>query len=376
MRSKSFLILAATTALAVAGAVASVYQRQAGHVLPSPPAALFPGLLEQVNQVAQVVVVSPQGTFTIDKKPDGNWEMAEKGGYPVPYETIKQAVVGLAGMRPLEAKTAVPGRYPKLKLVDPRDSGSNPGSDPDDELTKGTLIRLSDGTGSELAALIVGKIRSIQTTGREGWFYVREPAKKQSWLASARLEVFDKASAWLDSETVRVARPRIRAVGNRQPDGQVVEISRPDPDQIDFKVDNLPKGSKMIHDTVANSLGSALGFLSFDDVAPAAELDFSKAVRATFRTFDGLVVTVDVIKVARKYWARFHATFDAAEVRLDAVGEKHRDKMKSADEVGQEAERINRRFGIWAYNVPKYKAVDFTTPMKKLAVLEPPKAKK
>ncbi len=365
MRSKSFLALFLAAVLAVAAAAASVYQRQTSHALPATPATLFPGLQGQINEVRKIDVVLPEGTFTIEKREGDAWAMVEKGGYPVLYETVKQAVVGLAGMRPLEAKTARPELYPKIKVVDPREEA--------DMLAKGTLIRLTGEEGKEIAALVVGKTRSIQTSGRVGWYYVRKPAEARSWLVSARLEVFDKANAWLDGETVRIDRKRVRAAGNRQADGALVEVSRPSPDEIDFKVDNVPEGSEMIHETVANSLGSALGFLSFEDVKPATELDFEAAVVARFTTFDGLVVSVEVIEVAGKQWARFQARFDAGEARLDAVPEKHREKMKSAEEVEKEAAWINQRFAAWAYNLPKYKADDFTTKMEKLVVVKKPK---
>jgi hypothetical protein len=228
------------------------------------------------------------------------------------------------------------------------------------------MIRLLGAGEKEIAGLIVGKTRSIQTSDREGWYYVRKPAEARSWLAEARLEVFDKVTAWLDNETVRIDRKRMRAAGNRQPDGAQVEISRQDPDTIDFKVDNLPDGQEMLHDTIANSLGSALGFLSFEDVAPAKEIDFDGAIRAHFKTFDGLTITVDVVEKAGKSWARFAAAFDAADVRLDAVPEKHKKKMKSAEEAEKEAAYINKRFGPWAYNLPRYKADDFTVTMEKL----------
>jgi len=366
MRSKGISILAVCTVLAVALAAWSVYWRATSHALPPAPATLFANLMAQVNDVAKVAVASAEGSFTVVKGEDGTWSMAEKSGYPVTYETVKQAVVGLANLRPLEPKTAQPERHGKIKLRDPREDG--------EAGQKGVLLRLANRNNEEIAALIVGKTRSIQTKDRDGWYYVRRPAEAQAWLAAARLEVWEKPTSWLDGETVRIDRKRIRAAANRRPNGEAVEISRPTPEQTDFKVDNLPEGEKMIHETVANGLGSALGYMSFEDVDRADAIDFSDSVVATFRTFDGLVVTVKVIEREDKHWAHFSATFDPAEVSLDAVSEDDRKKMKSEDEVRAEAERINRRFAPWAYDVPQYKAVDLTVPMSRLAAPEKPGA--
>ena len=359
MRSKGIAILAICTVLAVGAAAWSVYWRATSHALPPAPASLFPQLAQKVNEVAKLQVVSPEGSFTIAKGESGDWSMEEKSGYPVTYETVKQAVIGLANLRPLEAKTARPENHGKIKLVDPRDKGEGD--------QKGVLIQLIDGVGDKLAALIVGKTRSIQTEERDGWYYVRKPGEAQTWLAAARLDVWEKPTSWLDSETVRIERPRIRAAANRRPDGEMVKISRPSPEQTDFKVDNLPEGQEMIHDTVANSFGSALGYLSFEDVAKAEAIDFSDATVATFRTFDGLVLTVEVVARDDRHWAHFSAAFDPSEVRLDAVAQKDRKKLKTEKEVRAEAERINKRFGPWAYDLPQYKAVDLTVPMSRLA---------
>lgn len=364
MRAKAVAILGICTILAVLAAGWSVYWRATSHALPAAPDSLFPVLSERVNEVAEIEVATPEGSFTVAKGEDGTWSMPEKGGYPVTYETVKQVVVGLANLRPLEAKTARPERHGKIKLIDPREAEA--------EGDKGVLVRLVDGNDQELAALIVGKTRSVQTQDRDGWYYVRKPGEAQTWLAAARLEVWEKPVSWLDSATVRIDRKRIRAAANERPNGDRVEISRPDPEQTDFKVDNLPEGEKMIHDTVANGFGSALGFLNFEDVAKADAIDFSDSIVATFRTFDGLVLTVEVVEREDKHWAHFSAAFDAEEIRLDVVSEKDKEKMKSEEEVRAEAERINRRFGPWAYNIPQYKAVDLTPPMSRLAAPEKP----
>ena len=67
MRSKSFLVLGLAAVLAVAAATASVYQRQSLHALPATPQALFPGLLEAVNEVVAVRVDLAEGSLTIQK---------------------------------------------------------------------------------------------------------------------------------------------------------------------------------------------------------------------------------------------------------------------------------------------------------------------
>ena len=367
MRTKSFLFLLVVTAISVAAAAAAVHQRESRARLAEVPSALYPGLVERVNEVVKATVVTPEDRFTVVKKEGGRWEMVEKGGYPVPFETVKQTVVGIASLTPLEAKTARPERFHKIRVLDPSSADAVAG--------KGTLIRLIGENDAEIAAIIVGKSKSIQTTARDGWFYVRKPDQNQSWLASGRLEVFDKASRWLDTEIVTVSRKRVRAATTIQPDGATVTVSRPSPDKTDFTVEDLPEGAKEIHETVSNKLGSALGFISFEDVKPIGEIAFSGPTQAVFRTFDGLVIKVDTVELDAKHWLRFKAEFDPDGVRLEGVLEENKGEMKAAEEVQEEAEKINRRFGVWAYHVPKYKAEDLVTPSKKLIYFEEDKGK-
>ena len=55
------------------------------------PSELFPGLLARVNEVQVLSVHLPAGTFSVRREGDG-WIMPEKSGYPVKFETVKQAV--------------------------------------------------------------------------------------------------------------------------------------------------------------------------------------------------------------------------------------------------------------------------------------------
>lgn len=359
MAGKSLLILAVVTVLAVVGAGYSLQARQDRLGLPSVPESLIPDLLERVNDVAAVEVVTPEERFFIRRGEDGTWRMRERDGYRVLFETVKQAAVGIAALKPLEAKTAKPERHHRIQVVDPRDGETVPG--------RGTLIRLLDKGGGEVAALVKGKTRSISTADREGWYYVRLAGMPRAWLVSGRIEANEKALRWLDAEMVRVAKPRIRAVTTIQPDGAEVQVARPDTEAEHFTIQNLPEGLKPFHDGVADDLGAALGYVAFDDVRKADGIDFSNSARARFETFDGLVVEVEVAEHDGKKWARFAARFAPDIAKPEGVKGEKLKHLKSPEDAAKEAEAINTRYGAWAYNLPNYKLQEFTKPMSKLA---------
>ena len=348
MRSKGFVILAVVTAASVAAAAWAVIEREKRTSAAAAPAALFPGLIDRVNDVDSVAVRGPGIEFTIVRGEDGGWSVPEKGGYPVPFETVKQAVVGIAALKPLEPRTAKPELHAKLNLRAPENNG------------RGTLLALRDGGGQDLAAVIVGKTRSVATSARPGWHYVRKADENQSWLAEGRVEVWDKIDRWLDSEMPIVERRRVHIVRTVKPGGEVIAIAKEDPDARDFTVRDIPDGMRKLHTTSANSLGSAFGFLTFEDVVPADQKPLDDPLLVQVKTFEGLVVELHVVKTDDDaYWCRFSGRFDPESVAMDGLSEGKRHGMKTEDEVREEADRINARFGGWVYKLPEYKGKDF-----------------
>ena len=179
-------------------------------------------------------------------------------------------------------------------------------------------------------------------------------------IAEGRVEVWDKIDRWLDSEMPIVERRRVHIVRTVKPGGEVIAIAKEDPDARDFTVLDIPDGMRMLHTTSANSLGSAFGFLTFEDVVPADQKPLDDPLLVQVKTFEGLVVELHVVKTDDDaYWCRFSGRFDPESVAMDGLSEGKRHGMKTEDEVREEADRINARFGGWVYKLPEYKGKDF-----------------
>lgn len=359
MRNRSVLILGAAAVLVAVAAGALLRERDSSTAGAALPPLLFPGLSEKLNEVASIDLAGPEESFAIAKDKDG-WKMPSKGGYPVPIETVKQALVGMAELKPAEQKTANPELHGKLDLQD-RDAKES----------KSLSVTLKDAGGKELAALLVGKKGATATAATPGTLYVRKPGDKQAWLVSGRFEPDPKAVRWLDRDVVKIERKRVQQVTAARADGSKLIVARATPEADDFKPTNLPEGAKEKNSGAPNALGSALGYMSYDDVAPAASIDFADAATAEYRTFDGLVVTVAVKEKDGKHWVKFLAAHDPGAVAQGpvttpakegdkAAEPKPADKPKSPEEVAKEAEAFNAKVKGWAYEVTKYKAEDFT----------------
>ncbi|MBM3490783.1 MAG: DUF4340 domain-containing protein [Alphaproteobacteria bacterium] len=370
MQSRGMLILATVTALAVAGAVATVLGERGGD-LAAAPAQMFPGLLDRVNDVHSIKITAAEGSFTVRRGQGDDWHLVERSDYPVKYEKVKQLVVGLASLRPLEARTARPEMHHRLRLAEPSGQAN--------ALDKGVAVQLLDKSGQPLEGAMIGKTRSIATSDREGWYYVRRLGDNQAWLASGRIEVWDKATAWLDTELMVIARPRIERAVSEQLGGEKLTVFREAPSEANFKVADVPAGKKVAYDTAPNSLGAALGFLGFDDVKREGDVDFSKLAHATFTTFDGLRISIELDasnpeEAAR--WARFRVEAGERSAKLESWPEAERKDLKSAEDVAKEIAAINKRVAGWAYLLPKYKASDLLTDAGRLLIDEQPEKPK
>lgn len=363
MRSKQGLpILAVVTALAVALAAWVVIDRQASQTLAKPSGKLFPDLESRVNDVAKVEVVTPTETFTVVRHDGGAWTMPSKGDYPVQFETVKQAVVGMSSLRPLEARTAAPDRYGKLRVTAP-----TPDSEAGDG--EGNLLRLIGADDKPIAEVIVGKLKSVPTTAREGWYYVRKPDEAQSWLASGRIEVFETGTAWLDPKTPTIPRKRMYQVTAINQKGEEVIVERDLPSTSDFKLLTVPDGRKPRHSSVGNALGSSLGFMSFEDAGKAADIDFAGGRKVVFRTFDGVIINVDIVEREKgAWWATFAASHDPAASIAENLPEKEREILLDPEGAAEEVRKINERFGGWAYRLPEYKSKDFSADLDTVTV--------
>jgi Domain of unknown function (DUF4340) len=325
-----------TILIALAGAVALaatyvVQQRQQQAVAPTAGAALFPDLAAKANDVRRIEISGPKGSFSVTQGDGGNWTLPDKAGYPARLDHVRKAILGLSELRPIEARTDDPALYERIGVTEPGAAGSN-----------AILVRLADQGGAELAALIVGKTK---TAGARGEIYVRRPAEARAWLAQGGLDIAADAIAWLDRAVLRLDRRRVASMVIVHPDGDTVRVERKAASDAEFTLANLPKNKAPVTQIDVDALAGALESVILEDVRRAAEVDFSRAVRAVVRTFDGVQVTALAAQHGGKWWLRLAAAVDGPASNAAAA---------------KETAAINQRAGDWAYQVGDYQAKDLT----------------
>ena len=352
MTSRTLIVLAA--ALVVLALVALWGQR--GDAPQTRADALFlPELQASLGDIDRVRVTGAgnETLATLERRTD-SWVVAEKGEYPADIAKIRGALRALAEARIVEQKTANPAYYDRLGVAS---------------------VDAEDARGVELTAYAGDAVRASVIVGDSdaaNLQYVRASDAETSYLVDREIEVPRNAVGWIDPTIMDVSSSRIASVTIEHPDGETVRITKGDPDETNFTVENVPEGRELSYPGVANVIANTLRDLRLDDVA-AADADVpDETTRATFRTFDGLVVTATAFTRDDEQWVRFEAGVEepaADEASADETNGADADESAAADAEGaqadaadddggvdaaEEAERINARVSGWEYRIPSY----------------------
>jgi Domain of unknown function (DUF4340) len=296
MTPKAFLVLAAITVVAAAGAVLAVLSQPTATTLQLVDEPAFPSLRATPDAVAKITLTTPDASITLVRETGDRWAALERYGYPVDPRRARDLVVALADMRLIERKTAQSDHYHRLEV-----------EDPDAADAKSRLVRLETADGAVLAEAIIGKQRSRLTGTEPSGTYLRRPGEADSWLASGGVEIGAAVTDWLDDQIVDLNARAIRQV-TIQPAGRpAYALERTDPGS-DWHLGDLVAGETVKDDADFLGLTGALSDLRLEDVKPRDQVSWPAEWNlAEIRTFDGLEMTVRLAKIDDQYWATFDA---------------------------------------------------------------------
>ncbi|HUZ71411.1 MAG TPA: DUF4340 domain-containing protein [Stellaceae bacterium] len=309
MRNKGLISLLAVTLAAVAIAI---YVGQSGETPQENPlvgTSVLPEVGKRIDDVGRVALVHGGVKTTLVRRGKG-WVVEEKSDYPANDTKVNQALLGLAGITYVEMKTRTPALYPRLDV-----------EDADKKDAKSTLVTIADAKGSLLGELIVGKSRIDQLGGGNDGVYVRKPGGAQSWLARGTLDLSGDTTKWLDTSLLDLPEAKVKDVVLTQADGSKLAFKRDKPGDNFALAVPMPPGKKLKAGGPFDDPGSALAGLELADVRPAKGFDFPKtgAAEARYESFDGLVVTLSVVKQAGTDWARIAVTGSGAAAKQAAA---------------------------------------------------------
>jgi Domain of unknown function (DUF4340) len=379
MKQKRLTWLLIVTVVVAGAAIYTVKERDDRTVTNVVAEQLFPDLSSKINSIDEIAVQSHDRSVTVKRNPDGHWVVATKYDYPASFETVKKTIVGFVGMTVVEPKTADPKLFPELGLADVASDGS-----------KAKLVALAS-DGKTVASILFGERKYVPGVA-DARAYVRKADGGRAWLVDHAPDADNDVKHWMVSETVSISRERMKDAVLNGPNRRALTVYRDSKDEKDFKVRNMPSGAKLDYAGAPDAIAGALAAVNFDDVKPLSDVDFAQPDTAVFTTFDGLEVTVSLVKQGDETWAKFEAaalpgasapapekseaeiadaTDKADNAAPDSANQSAGDQTsgnsgKDADktpDVAAEAKAINDRVGAWAYKLPDYKAKDFTKRM-------------
>lgn len=380
MNSKTVIGLGVAAAVAIAIAAGVSLSRKPVAQSAQAAGEVLPGLADRVNDVTRISLSGPgQKPIATLEKGDARWTLKEKGGYPADAGKVREFLLKLSQARLSEPKTTNEQRYAEIGVGDIAAADA-----------KGVLVVL-DGL-PQPAQLIVGIMNP-----RSDATYVRRTGDKQSWLAKGSLVPDKTAANWLDKSVADIPAARVREVVWSRPDSKPARLFKNQSTDTHYVLAELPKGRELASEFATNTQATVLAGLNFDDVIVAAEAAppaDGKVYRATFTSFDGVVVDVTGWKKDEKFYAQlaarkdaalFDASVAAAQTKAKsewetqqsappaasdeaakpaaatpplAVADPAKDKAQRSAAVDAEVATLSQHFAGWTFVLPQYKAAN------------------
>jgi len=335
------VLLLGLAALAAAGGAAAVLmtgeQTRTEAVVIGQPA--FPGVAPRLADAERIEIRRHDGVLVLTRA-DGVWGLADKGGYPVRPDRVRELFAGLAELKLIEERTGNPELFSRLGLEDVTVPGGT-----------SQLLTVKDREGRVIAEAILGR-RRIRTAGNlPEAIYLRRPGENRTYLAEGTLRADNDPMLWVEREILDIRRARIAAVTTHRAGAEPVRAIRRSADLEAVELEGVAEDFRA-DQAKLDDLPRALEWLTFNDVRPADTLADATALgEARFETFDGLEITVRLLGADDKRWALIAVAWSERQRPENAPAE-----IKPAEEAKAEAEALSRRLSPWAFQLVDWKA--------------------
>ncbi len=319
---------------------------------------LLPGL--DVNAIKTVHIKSKDHETHL-KQTDKGWTVSERQDYAADFEKLSQSLMELRETKIAGKQLIGKSAWSEVEVLDPAE-GATDGT--------GTLVKLLDAKGGEVAAVVLGKEVEVSGTnnaqfGNTPQRLVRIPADEDSlWMVNTAFGTLSaRPEDWLDKSFLAVQDMKSLSVTPAQKE-EAWSVNRPSKDVPDYTLDGAKEGEEL--DSAKLSLASLLSSASFNDVKPksAAGDLFKDANKAQITTFDGFTYDLAVAKQtqdgADKHFMTVSVKANLPKERKPGKDEKEEDK-KSLDEefkAGQDLlkEKLEKeqKLSNWVFEVAEY----------------------
>jgi len=318
MSRQRFIVLLVAALVAISAALYLSTQRNLARDVHGTP--LLPSLASELNSVTSLSVLKGGATPVVTVHRQGEqWTVAERAEYPADVAKLRKLLLALGDAKLSEEKTSDPANYSIIGVEDPTKAGAS-----------GAQIELVAKDGKH--DVIVGK-------PVEQGNFVRRAGEKTSYVAEPGISIEAEPRFWIDTRLLDIPADQIQSIQLKPETGpgytlrRVTEAAKPadvkgstpnaappapaapapaPPPSNKFVLDGVPSGREAAVSQALAPSSSMLSNLTDDDVAPIANVDFSKPSIVTVTLADGSVITFAGTAAGEKRWIQVAAPKDAS----------------------------------------------------------------
>lgn len=252
-----------------------------------------------------------------------DWALKHPRGLKINAARLNRLILDIADLQIVEIKTDNPDLYERLNLG----AGAK-------------RIKLNE------QELFLGKAAG----GGAQRFYMRVHGDKRTYIVDGMPSISWALKDWSALKIPNIDKIRVRTTSILHPDLSGILIAAENVGGR-FSLSDLGPGEEPAYDRVGDALGGAFNYLSYDAILPVSEVSFDDAIRTRFDTWDGLAVTVFIVKRDGVYWARF-------DVERSQDGDSGLGQLPLGSyDVDEELDSF-LTLTKWAFQIPGYKLTE------------------
>ena len=331
MSRQRFIVLLVAALVAITAALYLSTQRNVVREVHGLP--LLPALASKLDSVTSLSVLKGSATPSVTVHKQGEqWTVAERANYPADVAKLHKLLLALSDAKIREEKTSDPANYSIIGVEDPTKPGA---------------------TGAQIELLAKdAKLDVIVGKPIDQGNFVRRAGEKSSYIVEPGISFEAEPRFWIDTRLLNFSADKIQSIQFKPDTGSTYNVRRvseptPKPDEgkkaapntpgtpnaagapaaaaaapapaatpaepapSKFVLEGVPSGRQAADPNTLAPSPTAFSNLNDDDVAPIADIDFSKPSTVTLTLSDGSVITLTGAAVGEKRWIQIAAPQDA-----------------------------------------------------------------
>jgi len=331
MSRQRFIALLVAALVAITAALYLSTQRNVVREVHGLP--LLPALASKLDSVTSLSVLKGSATPSVTVHKQGEqWTVAERANYPADVAKLHKLLLALSDAKIREEKTSDPANYSIIGVEDPTKPGA---------------------TGAQIELLAKdAKLDVIVGKPIDQGNFVRRAGEKSSYIVEPGISFEAEPRFWIDTRLLNFSADKIQSIQFKPDTGSTYTVRRvseptPKPDEgkkaapntpgtpnaagapaaaaaapapaatpaepapSKFVLEGVPSGRQAADPNTLAPSPTAFSNLNDDDVAPIADIDFSKPSTVTLTLSDGSVITLTGAAVGEKRWIQIAAPQDA-----------------------------------------------------------------